>query len=102
VLVNKGGEKTERTFTFDAPEASRFPFPRLSIREGRYQVDSKYPENSFICYDEQGNFVKTLPLMNPVGLVSELDIPSNARAVALWADDPEYSTAALTDIVSVR
>jgi hypothetical protein len=102
VLVNKAGEKTERAFTFDAPESSRFPFPRLSITEGRYEADSKYPENQFICYDERGNFIKTLPLINPVGIVSELDIPSNVRTVALWADDPEYSTAALTAMVSIR
>ncbi|GHV61141.1 hypothetical protein AGMMS49587_04510 [Spirochaetia bacterium] len=102
VLVNKGGEKTERTFTFDAPENNRFPFPRLSVTEGQYQADSKYPENKFICYDEQGNFIKTIPLGNLAGGISELDIPSSVRTVALWADDPEYFTSALTDMVSIQ
>jgi hypothetical protein len=102
VLVNKGGEKTERTFTFDAPEYSRFPFPYLVVTEGRYRFDSQYPENKFICYDAQGNFVKTLPLENSAGSVSELDIPSSVRTIALWAEDGEYFTSAMTDVVPIR
>jgi hypothetical protein len=102
VLVNKGGEKTERLFTFDAPESSRFPFPLLNVSEGQYKAESRYPENKFICYDEQGNFINILPLPKLAGSVSELDIPSNARTVALWAEDPEHSTSALTDAVSIR
>jgi hypothetical protein len=46
--------------------------------------------------------IKTLPLPNLAGSVSELDIPSSVRTIALWADDPEYFTSALTDVVSVR
>ncbi|GHT53691.1 hypothetical protein FACS1894106_4770 [Spirochaetia bacterium] len=102
VLVNKGGEKTERAFTFDAPESSRFPFPSLVVAEGRYRFDSQYPENKFICYDAQGNFVKTLSLENPTGDISSLDIPSSVGTVALWAEDSEYSTSAMTDLVSIR
>jgi hypothetical protein len=102
VLVNKGGEKTERFFTFDAPESGRFPFPLLYISEGQYRAESKYPENKFICYDEQGTFIKVLLLPKLAGSVSELDIPSNVRTVALWAEDPEYSTSAFTDAVSIR
>jgi hypothetical protein len=102
VLVSKGGEKAERAFTFDAPEDSRFPFPYLVVTEGRYRFDSQYPENKFICYDAEGNFVKTIPLVNPAGSVSSLDIPSSVRTIALWADDPEYFTSARTDPVSIR
>jgi hypothetical protein len=102
VLVNKGGEKTERAFTFDAPVASRFPFPLLEINEGQYRIDSKYPENKFICYDAQGNFIADVPLANTAGAIAGLNIPSSVRTVALWADDPEYFTAALTDAAAIR
>jgi hypothetical protein len=102
VLVNKGGEKTERSFTFDAPRDPRFPFPFLSISEGIYRIDSAYPENRFICYDAQGDFVTVLPLDQLDGLVTDLELPANVRGAALWAEDPAYATSALTNVVSLR
>ncbi|MDR1444276.1 MAG: hypothetical protein LBI94_05310 [Treponema sp.] len=102
VLVNKGGEKSERTFTFDAPEGSRFPFPSLEIREAQYRVESRYPENKLIAYDSQGRPVQTLPLGEFSGSVASLNLSSQTRAIALWAEDREYSTGALTEPVSVR
>jgi hypothetical protein len=98
VLINKGGERSERLFSFDAPEEPRYPFPYIAVTEGRYRIDSNYPVNRFICYDEQGNMVSTLTLESVEGQVEDLDIPSNVRAVALWAEDPEYFTSALTDV----
>ena len=102
VLVNKGGEKSERNFTFDAPEEPRFPFPTLEISEGQYTVDSAYPANKLVCYDEQGKYVYTADLSKLSGSLSELDIPSQVRTAALWAKDAEYSTSAFTDVTSVR
>jgi hypothetical protein len=102
VLVNKGGEKTERTFTFDAPGEPRFPFPFFSVSGGVYRADSRYPENRLICYDGQGNFVKILPLEQLEGPVADLDIPSEVRGAALWAEDPSYASSALTDVTPLR
>jgi hypothetical protein len=102
VLVNKGGEKAERSFTFDAPRDPRFPFPFLSVAEGVYRIDSSYPENRFICYDAQGDFVTLFNLEQLDGLVSDLDLPANVRGAALWAEDPAYATSALTNVVSLR
>jgi hypothetical protein len=102
VLVNKGGERTERNFTFDAPRDPRHPFPFLSLSGGVYRIDSGYPENRFICYDGQGNFLKTIPLDELDGLLSDLDLPSGVRGIALWAEDPSYATSALTDVVPLR
>jgi hypothetical protein len=102
VLANKGGEKSERNFAFDAPAEGRFPFPSLEIREGRYRVESRYPENKFICYDSQGESLQIIPLTVLSGSLSSLDIPSGARSVALWAEDREYSTSALSSMVSLR
>jgi hypothetical protein len=102
VLVNKGGEKTERTITFDAPESSRFPYPSLQIVEGNYSINSSYPENFFIAYDQQGNLLRTIAISNTEGRIMDLNIPSAARLLALWAQDREYHTAALTEALSFR
>jgi hypothetical protein len=102
VLVNKGGEKAERNFSFDAPEEPRFPFPVLEISNGEYAVTSQYPSNRLVCYDEQGNYVHTEILSSLSGQLSELDIPSNTRTAALWAEDAQYFTSAFTYVTSLR
>jgi hypothetical protein len=102
VLINKGGEKTERNFTFDAPAGSRFPFPTLEIRDAGYRVESRYPVNKLIGYDSQGLPVQTVSLEELSGPVASLNLASQVRALALWAEDREYSTSALTMMVSVR
>jgi len=102
VLVNKSGERSERNFSFDAPEEPRFPFPFLEISEGRYTVTSLYPSNRLVCYDEQGNYIHTANLSNLSGQVSELNLPSNARTAALWAEDAQYFTSAFTYVTAIR
>jgi hypothetical protein len=102
VLVNKGGEKTERNFTFDAPADSRFPFPVLELRDGQYRVDSQYPENKLIAYNSQGVDVTVIPLQGSSGTIASLNLASQVVSIALWAEDREYSTAALTSMASVR
>ena len=102
VLVSKGGEKSERNFSFDAPADPRFPFPVLQISEGRYTVDSRYPVNRLVCYDDQGNHVYSVNLTNLNGAINELGIPSQARTAALWAEDAQYFTSAITYVTSLR
>jgi hypothetical protein len=102
VLINKGGERFQKNFSFDAPEESRYPFPSLEIIDGVYMVDSSYPENRLICYDNQGNYISSLKLTKLFGNVSELSIPRNARSAALWAEDALYFTSALTNVVTLR
>jgi hypothetical protein len=102
VLVNKGGERSERIFTFDAPEEPRFPFPALEISGGRYTVDSSYPENRLVCYDEQGNYISAVNLAGLSGSLADLGIPSNAKSAALWAEDALYFTSAYTNVAAVR
>jgi len=101
VLVNKGGEKAERNFSFDAPAEPRFPFPVLDISNGQYTVTSQYPRNSLIFYDDQGNYVRTESLSSLSGQLRDLNLPSNARAVALWAEDTQYFTSAYTYVASI-
>ena len=102
VLINKGGEKTERNFTFDGPVEPLYPFPFLSISEGIYRIDSRYPENHLICYDQQGKALQFLTLTEIEGSVRDLKLPNNIRTAALWAEDPEFRISALTDATSVR
>ena len=102
VLINKGGEKSERNFSFDAPEDSRFPFPSLEMGEGRYRVDSAYPVNRLICYDDQGNYISLVNLSRLSGSIDELGLPAEARTAALWAEDAQYFTSAITYVSAVR
>jgi len=102
VLVNKGGEKSERKFSFDAPDDPRFPFPVLDINNGQYTVTSQYPSNRLVCYDEQGNYVHTANLSSLSGQISDLDLPSGARTAALWAEDAQYFTSAFTYVTPIR
>lgn len=102
VLVNKGGEKSERTFSYDAPEGSRYPFPSFSVENGRFRVESAYPEHRLICYDAEGNFLSIQPVFLLDGTLEDLKLPDNVRGAALWAEDDEYAAAALTSVVSLR
>ena len=102
VLVNKGGEKTERRFTFDGPEDSPYPFPFFSVSDGIYRVDSRYPVNHLICYDQQGNTVQTVTITDIQGNIRDLRLANSIRTAALWAEDPEYHISALTDAAPVR
>ena len=102
VLVNKSGEQTERKFTFDGPEDPPHPFPFFSIADGIYRVDSRYPVNRLICYDQQGRHVQTVTIDAIDGNVRDLRLPNSARTAALWAEDPEYRISALTEAVALR
>lgn len=102
ILITKGGEKTDRTFAFDAPASSRFPFPVLTISDDRYQIESQYPSNKIICYNAQGNAIRILSLSALEGALSSLSLPQDTRSAALWAEDTEYLSSAMTDFVSTR
>jgi hypothetical protein len=101
-LVGKGGERSEKTFTFDAPEESNFSFPFLAINAGEYHIESQYPQNRLVLYDGEGVYVNTLSPAGLDGPLSSLNIPGNVRSASLWAEDPEYRTSAYTNAVSVR
>ena len=102
VLINKGGESTERSFTFDGPENPIYPFPVLSIGEGTYHIDSQYPVSHFLCYDQQGKIIQTVMITENDGSIRNLRFSNAVRTVALWAEDPEFRISALTEAASVR
>ncbi|MCL1959022.1 MAG: hypothetical protein FWF68_05430 [Spirochaetes bacterium] len=100
VLVNKGGEITERNFTYDG--IVRYPFPEIVINEGQYTVKSQWPSNSLVCYDSTGNYITTADLPSLSGDVSQLKLPSSVRSAALWAEDTLNSCSAFTNVVPVN
>ena len=102
VLYNRGGESTERRFTYDGPETPPYPNPALSIGEGTYHIDSLYPINRFVCYDQQGKTVQTVNIREPEGSVRDLRLTTAVRTVALWAEEPLYRISVFTEAVSVR
>jgi hypothetical protein len=102
VLVNKGGESTERRFTFDAPEAPPYPFPSLSVNDGIYRINSEYPINNIIAYDHVGDTLQVVRVMGTVGNLTDLGLQGTVRTIALWAEDPQLQISALTEAVVVR
>jgi hypothetical protein len=102
VLVNKGGEKTERNFTFDGPETPPYPFPFFSVSGENYRIDSRYPVNRLILYDQQGKIIQTVMVTEIAGTIRDLKLSNSARTAALWAEDPEYHLSALTEAAAVR
>ena len=102
VLVNMGGERTERNFTFDVPEDPPHPFPSLHILDGLFRIDSLYPVNRLLCYDEQGHVIQTITLTAATGYLSDLNLSHNVIGVSLWAEDPLYRISALTEVAAIR
>jgi len=102
VLVNKGGERTERTFTFDSPIVPPHPFPSFTVSDENYIVDSLYPINYFLGYDQSGRIVESRVIQDKTGRISDLRFQNSVRSIALWAENPSIVISALTDAVSIR
>jgi len=100
VLVNKGGESTERNFTYDGNVS--FTFPEIEISGGVYIIKSQWPVNRLVCYDINGNFQSTITLSSLSGNISVLGMPSGVRTVALWAEDESNFCSAFTNVVPVN
>ncbi|MCL2800718.1 MAG: hypothetical protein FWD28_03050 [Treponema sp.] len=100
VLYNKGGESSQRTFTFDG--VVRFPFPELIIVNNTYSVRSAWPVNRLVYYDSNGDFIRSAELESLSGSLSQADLPSNAITAALWAEDEANFCSAFTNAVPVN
>jgi hypothetical protein len=99
VLTDKGGEKTERLLTFDASETRLFP--SFSVTGGRYRIESAYPRQTLVVYDNEGSYLISVEPPATEGEIGALGLPSQARSLALWASDPEHSVSAFTDVVPI-
>ncbi|MDR2795508.1 MAG: hypothetical protein LBB47_02205 [Spirochaetaceae bacterium] len=102
VLIDKGGDRTERTFGFDVPSIPRHPFPKFTVTDGRYDIASEYAEHYFLCYDQEGAYRSSVKLETNRGELSSLRLGADILSVAVWAHDTEYSTSALTKMTAIR
>ena len=102
VLINKGGERSERNFSFDAPEEPVYPFPSITIQNRQYTVVSSYPLNQLVYYDGQGNYLHTTTLTGLSGSLDDAEIPSEAQSAALWAQDTARYTSAFTNVAAIH
>jgi hypothetical protein len=102
VLVDKSGEKGEKTFGFDTPLESPYRFPTLTVNEGTYTVNSLYPDNYLLMYYQDGEYRSLLKLSSLEGTIASLRLPSDTYSIALWADDTGRSVSALTNKVYIR
>jgi len=100
VLVNKGGEYTERNFTFDG--SVLFIFPEITVSGDSFIIDSGWPVNRLVGFDRNGNFLTTLELDSLSGNISQLRLSSAVMSVALWAEDENNFTSAFTNAVRIR
>jgi len=100
VLINKGGEKTERNFIYDGNV--RYPFPDLEIINGTYLVNSQWPVNRLVFFDSSGNYTNTVTLESLSGSMSGLRLPTGVRTAALWAEDEANFCSAFTYVVPVN
>jgi len=99
VLINKGGESSERSFTFDGNV--RYSFPEFTVTDGLYTIKSDWPDNRLICYDRSGNYISTVNPGKKTGSVSELNLSQSVRTVALWSEDEENFCSAITNAATV-
>jgi len=99
VLVNKGGESSERSFTFDGNV--RYDFPEFTIIDGLYALKSDWPSNRLVCYDRSGNYIMTVNLPSRSGSISQLNLTQSVRTVALWAEDEVNFCSAFTNAVLI-
>jgi hypothetical protein len=101
VLVDKGGSRSERLISFDAPPQER-EFPYLAVNGNSYRIVSLYPEQNLLVYDNEGSYLLTITPPSTEGNLSDLGLPSQAESISLWARDSAGSVSAFTDIVPLR
>ncbi len=95
-LIDKAGMTGSMQLTFDVRGAAH-PFPKFSIEDRRYSIQSEYPAHYFICYDRSGAFLRTVKIENAEGTLSSLSLPRDCESLALWAESPEIFLSALTE-----
>ena len=102
VLIDKGGNRSERQFSYDTPPDWEETFPSLSISGDRYRIESQFPQQRLLVYDNEGNYLLTVQTQSLEGSLSDLGLPSQAESIALWTRNPARSVSAFTDIVPLR
>lgn len=102
LLEDKGGERTERIISFDAPEKAEFAFPSFTLSEGNYRLNSSYPSNTLVLYDSQGAMIRTVRLETKTGTLRSLDLPRAAQGASLFSEDPDTMVCAFTGMIPLQ
>jgi hypothetical protein len=102
MVIDKGGERSERVFGFDVPAESKYPFPKFTVENGSWTLESEYPEHFLLCYDSGGNYIRTILLQAKGGSLSTIGMPPETASAAYWGEDTGSMTAALTKPAAVR
>jgi hypothetical protein len=103
VIIDKSGEQSESTFGFDFdPLKHKFPIFTVDIHSGTYSVKTDYPQLHLLCYNSQGVSVADVALKSPHGKISDLRLNPTIAGAALWANDPEFFTSAITEVQPVK
>jgi hypothetical protein len=96
VLVDKAGERAERTFLLNAPETSIYAVPALRLAGTDIVLDSAYSINTAFFFDSGGNVVLTAPLSQGTTVLDALWPKGQWRTgsdyIAAYGYDPKAET----------
>jgi len=96
ILVDKAGERTERTFMLNAPETSIYAVPALRLAGTDIVLESAYTNNTVFFFDSGGNVVLTAPLAKGTTSLDALwpkgQWRSGSDYIAAYGYDPKAET----------
>jgi len=104
VVIDKSGERSERTFGFDIPTGGRYKKPsfKVDIEKNTYTIESAYPTLRIMCYNAEGAFTQSVLVTEKSGALDSLGLSSSSRSAALWSNDSEHFESAISKIVPLK
>ncbi len=96
VLVDKAGERSERTFILNAPETSGYKVPVIRLAGTSVVLDSAYSVNTAFFFDSGDNVVLTAPISKGTTSLDALWPKGQWRTgpdfIAAYGYDPKAET----------
>lgn len=96
VLVDKSGERAERTFRLDMARTGDAALPSVSVKDGSIKVVSPYPSNTLFFYGKSGDVVRTVAAPSVERPLEQVfggpDFAVVADTVAVYGFDPRKET----------
>jgi len=96
ILVDKAGERTERSFVLNAPETSQYSVPAIRVADANVVLDSAYSSNTAFFFDSGGNVVLTIPIAKGTTPLDALwpkgQWRSGSDYIAAYGYDPKSET----------
>jgi hypothetical protein len=101
-IIDKGGDSSGRAFGFEAEAKPLHEFPTLKVQDSEWFVECSYPQKYFLCYNAEGRWLSTVTLKADTGTITTGEFDRNTLSIALWGEDVEHSTSAVTKRVAIR